>query len=158
MATCPTGHESASTDFCDTCGMRMDRPPASMTGAAASGATASGGPAPSGPGATAPPPGPPCPNCGTTRSGQFCEACGYDYATGRVPGRPGAAAPAPPDPAAPDIYEPTISSRFAPGSRRRPAGGWSTKGDPSGPRRLRPQRVQPGCLQPGRGQPGRSQP
>jgi len=26
MATCPAGHESASTDFCDICGTRIDRP------------------------------------------------------------------------------------------------------------------------------------
>jgi hypothetical protein len=26
MPTCPTGHDSASTDFCDVCGMRIDSP------------------------------------------------------------------------------------------------------------------------------------
>ena len=31
MPTCPTGHNSASTDFCDVCGMRIDNPaPASV--------------------------------------------------------------------------------------------------------------------------------
>jgi hypothetical protein len=31
MAVCPNGHDSASDDFCDTCGMRIDGnlPPAS---------------------------------------------------------------------------------------------------------------------------------
>ena len=33
MPTCPSGHDSASTDFCDVCGMRMDgsAPPASSS-------------------------------------------------------------------------------------------------------------------------------
>lgn len=66
MPTCPDGHESASADFCDTCGMRIEgAAPASAT--AASGATASGES---------------CPQCGTAKTGMFCEACGFDYASG----------------------------------------------------------------------------
>jgi hypothetical protein len=75
MATCPAGHDSAATDFCDVCGMRM--------GEAAPGASAGG------PIATATPPDPgageaaeQCPNCGADRTGQFCEACGFDFSTG----------------------------------------------------------------------------
>lgn len=100
MTTCPAGHESAETDFCDKCGLPL-----------AGGAP--GGPSgPSGPGSNAPP-GPPgrngpppgiggvptedmpnpaqpveqtggrCPDCGAARTGRFCEECGYDYITGR---------------------------------------------------------------------------
>jgi FHA domain len=104
MATCPAGHESASADYCDTCGIRI------------------GGPAPD---AAAQPPGPggvtpartaplsaqpaagPCPNCGTERSGQFCEACGFDFNSGRAPSRP---APAPIH-GAPTISAPVIRRR-----------------------------------------------
>lgn len=55
MPTCPAGHDSATTDYCDTCGTRML--------------------------AVAPPPAPPlqqCANCGATRDGRFCEECGHD--------------------------------------------------------------------------------
>ena len=58
--------------------------------------TASGPGVPAG-GWPAPPPAPsladePCPNCGTPRTGQFCEACGYNFAGPRL-------APGPPPPA-----------------------------------------------------------
>jgi hypothetical protein len=64
MATCPAGHESASTDYCDTCGAPID----------AAGATA----APT----TAPPASVVCPSCGDNVEGRFCESCGYDVETG----------------------------------------------------------------------------
>jgi len=92
--TCPAGHDTASTDFCDVCGMRVG------------GSAQTQAPAP------APAPGPPggqgeyCPRCGADRRGQFCEACGYNLASGLpapavavAPG-PVAAAPGPPGPAA----------------------------------------------------------
>lgn len=80
MPACPAGHDSTATDFCDVCGMKIG-------GAAAPAAAASAGSTPG----SAPPtaaqslPGPaePCPQCGTERSGQFCEVCGYDFAAGR---------------------------------------------------------------------------
>jgi len=87
MATCPAGHSSASADFCDVCGMRMDSPaqapvraptPTSVPARAAS--------RPDGRGQ-------PCPRCGADRPGQFCEACGYSFASGMP--APGAAAVAP---------------------------------------------------------------
>jgi len=68
--TCPKGHASATDDFCDTCGARM-------TGAA--------------PTAVLPPPAPPtgdlCPHCGAPRAGKgrFCEDCGFDHHTGKIP-------------------------------------------------------------------------
>ncbi|HEY4852738.1 MAG TPA: FHA domain-containing protein [Streptosporangiaceae bacterium] len=84
MPTCPAGHDSASSDFCDVCGMRI--------GASAQ---APGAPAAAVPLAGPPdPPAEPCPQCGNARSGQFCEACGFDFTSGTAPGRPGLAAPA----------------------------------------------------------------
>lgn len=94
MTTCPAGHDSASTDYCDKCGMPL-------TGAASGGP---GGSGPSGPpGPNGPPPGVAgvptegmpkparpaeqtggqCPDCGAPRTGRFCEECGYDYISGR---------------------------------------------------------------------------
>ncbi len=77
---CPKGHVSEESDFCDTCGAKID-------GAA----PAQADPAPAA-AAPAPAAGPPCPHCGTPRagSGRFCEDCGYDHDTGRIP------TPAPP--------------------------------------------------------------
>jgi hypothetical protein len=100
---CPAGHETASLDYCDVCGV----PVGASAGA--------GAPAPS------PPPAPPtpkapatpasaasaapkrCPSCQDSNPGDalFCETCGYDFTTGQLP------PPAPPrssldlDPAAP---------------------------------------------------------
>jgi hypothetical protein len=117
MPTCPTGHDSASTDFCDVCGMRIDSPPQASAPTPAQASFPAPYPAqasvpasvPAVPVSAAPafaqaasPPdgrGRPCPQCGAERSGQFCEACGYSFASG-LPA-PGAAAPAglAPDPA-----------------------------------------------------------
>ena len=71
--TCPKGHASSTDDFCDTCGAKI------------------GGTAVLTPTAPAAPPvaatGTPCPNCGTPRTGnwRFCEDCGFDHTTGKVP-------------------------------------------------------------------------
>ncbi|GIE97323.1 FHA domain-containing protein [Paractinoplanes rishiriensis] len=78
--TCPRGHASATDDFCDECGAKIGGP---VTVAA--------------PAAPAPP-ARPCPHCGAPRAGEgrFCEDCGYDHHTGRVPTLdPPAAVPAP---------------------------------------------------------------
>ena len=75
MAACPAGHESSTTDYCDTCGARMTvqtPPPA---------------PAPE-------PPAQRCARCGEPRGGRFCEACGHD-ADLPVPDAAPAAQPAP---------------------------------------------------------------
>jgi hypothetical protein len=88
--TCPAGHETVSTDFCDVCGMRV--------GAAA--------PAPVPAQAAASPDGRGlyCPQCGAEAQGQFCEACGHSLVAApaqRPPapaasvGGPGRAATAP---------------------------------------------------------------
>jgi hypothetical protein len=70
VATCPSGHASASDDFCDVCGV--------LIGAAPSLALEGAAEAPR-PGVAGLVPGDPCPRCGATRSGQFCESCGYDF-------------------------------------------------------------------------------
>jgi FHA domain len=76
MPTCPAGHTSAAADFCDVCGMRIgaEQQPAVPAG--------------------------PCPQCGTAKSGRFCESCGFDFdtgpAAGAVPGGDGGGEP-PPD-------------------------------------------------------------
>jgi hypothetical protein len=109
MAVCPNGHDSASDDFCDTCGMRIggSPPPGARAGDGATGtSSASGAPSPAQPDPGAPASGvpvsaaEPCPRCGTARSGQFCEACGYNFAGPRFTP---SAAPAP-VPSAPSGY------------------------------------------------------
>lgn len=59
MPTCAAGHDSATTDYCDTCGAPMDAAP----------------PAPA-----SPSPVQRCESCGTARGGRFCEECGHDAA------------------------------------------------------------------------------
>jgi hypothetical protein len=83
MPTCPAGHTSASSDFCDVCGMRI--------GAAASvqpqepealQQPAPQQPAPQQPEAQQPAAAEPCPHCGAARTGRFCESCGFDFDAG----------------------------------------------------------------------------
>jgi len=117
--TCPNGHASTASDYCDTCGVPIpagggapDPGSASAAAGAAGAAGAPGGvPDPSaaggsldlGGGAAAPSGAPDpqaCPNCGTPRDAAalFCEACGYDFTTGTMPRPPDPASD--PDPAA----------------------------------------------------------
>lgn len=94
MPTCPAGHDSASSDFCDVCGMRIggsadasaaapetaerrappvaSRPGEPQLGASQSAVPSSGEPSVA------------CPQCGTTSSGRFCESCGFDFDTGQA--------------------------------------------------------------------------
>jgi hypothetical protein len=85
--TCPKGHASSTDDFCDTCGAKIGGTMPITLPAAVS--TPSGGASPvSAPPATSRPAGgAPCPNCGTPRTGnwRFCEDCGFDHTTGKVP-------------------------------------------------------------------------
>jgi hypothetical protein len=100
MTTCPNGHQTTATDYCDTCGVAMPADAASATGSATGSAE---GPTPQ-PGDTIPvpvldpdapaePPAPgegesqACPNCGiaNAKDALFCEACGYDFTTGSMP-------------------------------------------------------------------------
>ncbi len=93
MAVCPDGHDSASEDFCDVCGMRILSPGAASSPPAGTAPGAPVGPAGGIPQAAGP--GPSCPVCGTARSGQFCESCGFNFAAVQAPF---ASPPAPPVP------------------------------------------------------------
>lgn len=128
MAVCPNGHDSASDDFCDTCGMRIggSPPPGSpqpgspATGSSpASGAPPAAWPDPAASAAAAEP----CPRCGAARSGQFCEACGYNFAGPRFTPTT-ASAPPPP---APRAYS---SAQAAPPA---PSAPWREPGPPASP-------------------------
>ena len=93
MPTCPAGHTSASSDFCDVCGARIGAPAGTPQ-------------APQTLAAESPEPAEPCPQCGAARSGRFCESCGFDFdadpepaAAGSGPAAPGEPAPPPGEPA-----------------------------------------------------------
>ena len=98
--TCPNGHQSQADDYCDVCGSPID--PSAQPGAAASsvpgttgsyaaepaaaptpGAAAAGSTGDSA--AAAEPESLECPNCAAHNppGALFCEACGYDFTTGR---------------------------------------------------------------------------
>src|SRR3954447_20127715 len=88
--TCPNGHASTASDYCDTCGVPI---PAGAAAAPDPGAAtpsappdASAAPAPASGAAAAPDPQA-CPNCGSPHddAALFCEACGYDFTTGTMP-------------------------------------------------------------------------
>ena len=88
MATCPNGHESASDDFCDVCGHRIGAAAFAQSGPEHGGGPVQGGSVQGGSvqdgsvqdgGSAA---GGSCPRCGASRTGPFCEACGYDYVKG----------------------------------------------------------------------------
>jgi hypothetical protein len=110
MALCPNGHDSASDDFCDTCGMRVggSPPPGSPQ-----------------PGASAPA-AEPCPRCGTPRNGQFCEACGYNFVGPHFTPTT-ASAPPPPAPRAYSSSQPGPSTGSYSSSQPGPgSGGYSS--------------------------------
>lgn len=56
IATCPDGHQSVATDYCDVCGSPMGAAVPETVAAAL------------------------CPSCGSPSSGRFCEVCGFDSA------------------------------------------------------------------------------
>jgi FHA domain-containing protein len=84
-ATCPAGHASSTTDYCDTCGAPIGvastepepapdaDPEAEEVAAPDAGASAAAG-------ATA------CPGCGEPVVARFCESCGYDVQSGTPAG------------------------------------------------------------------------
>jgi len=113
--TCPNGHVSATTDYCEVCGARIAgaepqaAPNAEAAPHEASGALGSA--ALEAPAPTAPSPlTEPCPDCAAPRVGsdKFCEGCGYDFTTGRSSQHPAA----PPD--ATDTADPAQSSSATP--------------------------------------------
>ena len=107
--TCPDGHSSEATDFCDVCGAPIapateapPAPPAPATPPPVEAAPAQpAAPAPEAAGAIDPAAAVVCPNCGTLMSEDalFCEGCGRDMVTGQMP--PAAGTPAPADAAPP---------------------------------------------------------
>lgn len=97
MATCPAGHESTATDYCDVCGEPIGAAPSPAPVPAPSAAPAAGDRL--------------CPSCGVPGTGRFCEACGFDTA---LP------APPPPAPAPPAAQAEQPAGDPATG----PAGGW----------------------------------
>ncbi len=130
MAVCPNGHDSASDDFCDTCGMRIDGNPPAASPPPASPPPASPPPASPAPDPAAPvSAAEPCPRCGTARSGQFCEACGYNFAGPRF--TPSAPPAAPPGPSAPPAAPPGLRPPRPPGPSAPPSSVASPA--PSGP-------------------------
>lgn len=86
MVTCPAGHDSSTTDYCDVCGAPMDA--TTLLGTAVQPPT---------PPPAAVPGGGTCANCGAEKDGRFCEVCGHDGAA-PVPAA-SAAPPASPSPA-----------------------------------------------------------
>ena len=87
MSRCPSGHESAASDYCDVCGLAM---PEAGTGpddaVEAPDASSPDDSAIDGPSGRAPIT---CPSCGAANAADalFCEACGYDHTTGAMPRR-----------------------------------------------------------------------
>jgi hypothetical protein len=128
-STCPNGHPSASSDYCDVCGAPIGEAKTPEPGSA----SVPGGSAPApGPGEPTPAPaaGEPCPNCALVNAPDalFCESCGYDFTTGTMPRQATPANPldlgtAPPAPAAtaqpgagqPAAAQPTASGAAASG-------------------------------------------
>ncbi len=97
--TCPDGHTSTATDFCDVCGAPIGATATPAPGGGSAPVTPSAPvapaatPSPAAP-ATSTPAAPPmaCPNCGTVMAADalFCEGCGRDMVTGQLPAPGGA--------------------------------------------------------------------
>jgi hypothetical protein len=112
VATCPSGHQSASDDFCDVCGVLIGAAPSLAPDGVPAAAAWTGTGAAAGPGVnvtgTGLVPGEPCPRCGVMRAGQFCESCGYDFTlAGQDTYGPDAYPLAPPPPAPPAPLPPS---------------------------------------------------
>ncbi|MEQ7010771.1 FHA domain-containing protein [Actinopolymorpha sp. B17G11] len=66
MSTCPAGHQSADSDYCETCGIRMTSMPSTSTSATTVLGVVSESSTPD------------CPVCGERLVDRFCEGCGFD--------------------------------------------------------------------------------
>ncbi len=117
MAVCPNGHDSASDDFCDVCGMRILTPAgAASTPVGAAPDAPAGVPAGRLPQAASPDQS--CPVCGTARSGAFCESCGFNFASAAQPPFPPASAQPPFPPAAQPPFPPASAQpSFSPAAQ-----------------------------------------
>jgi hypothetical protein len=91
--TCPNGHSSATTDYCDQCGAPLENGSAAPPAGATPPARACTAPHPTeievSPDTKPSVPAEPCPDCQTPRVGsdKFCEGCGYNFATGESASR-----------------------------------------------------------------------
>jgi hypothetical protein len=94
--TCPEGHTSQATDYCDVCGTPIPAATSAPGQPVAEPVEASSAEAPGGGPVT-------CPNCGdlSPAGSLFCENCGYDFTTGTP------AAPTPPPSSALDLGAPS---------------------------------------------------
>jgi hypothetical protein len=117
-STCPNGHASESSDYCDVCGAPIGE---AQTPDPSSASVPSK--APPAPGEAAPPAtatGEPCPNCAlvNTPDALFCEGCGYDFTTGTMPREastnPLELGPSPAQPAAAQPASPAAAPSSAP--------------------------------------------
>jgi hypothetical protein len=112
--TCPNGHVSKSSDYCDTCGAPIVASSTPVTGSPSGPSSA---PVTSGTGssATTTAATQPCPSCAMTNAPDalFCEACGYDFTTGAMP-RPTATAPSPSTPTNPLDLSPAPAGAAVP--------------------------------------------
>ncbi|HEY8474562.1 MAG TPA: FHA domain-containing protein [Natronosporangium sp.] len=111
MPRCGNGHESATTDYCDVCGVPMS----GSSGSAAAGSSA-GGSAGSAAGASVAAPPAPAQSCGSCgqpmlAGARFCELCGWDAEAAKL----GADPSPPPDP------EVTVGSTPSPAPAPDPA-------------------------------------
>ena len=86
-ATCPRGHLSETADYCDECGVPIVAGTIELPAFRAVEAAPEPAPPPSFGPAT---PAELCPSCQAPRAGgdQFCEGCGYEFASGKPPSRP----------------------------------------------------------------------
>jgi FHA domain len=82
MATCSSGHESASDDFCDVCGFAIGPPIGGALGSGARGSGVTGAGVMGGGVMGGGLPGEVCSGCGASRTGKFCETCGYNFTAG----------------------------------------------------------------------------
>jgi hypothetical protein len=103
--TCPTcGAQSKTSDYCDTCGAALAPDPAG-TGVAAAATDAPSAATPASTSVKT------CPNCGAVRNPDdaYCEVCGLDFATGKMPAAP-APTPAPQTSAPPSGWTAVIEA------------------------------------------------
>lgn len=98
MFQCPKGHQSTESDFCSECGSKIQGAPP--------------GAPPAVPTVSTPGSGALCPDCGAPRtdlSSNFCEVCGYNFASGAHGSAPPVSQPEPEPVAVPKQWTVTIA-------------------------------------------------
>ena len=140
MPTCPRGHTSTAADYCDVCGRPMSVPAPSVPAAAPAAS-----PAPSDPVQA-------CPQCGTPRTGRFCEVDGYDFMTATLHETPTAVRhPFAGTPGAPPVSGPAVSG--PPVAAGPPAVSMLKVESPAPPVAASPVAASPGAAPPGAASP-----